>query len=423
MTILIKNVLLDKEIKDIYIQGNTIKAIDNEIHLDADHIIDGKNKAVIPGLFNGHTHAAMTLMRGYADDMHLMPWLEEKIWPLESKITEDDVYWGAKLAILEMIKTGTTCFIDMYHQFPGTLRAIEEMGLRGLITQAVFDFDQPQMAEKYKKLITDFHEKSQHFPDRIKFALGPHAIYTVSTDLLKWISTYAIDNNLKIQIHLSETENEVNDSIEKFGKRPVQYLHSIGFLNNNVSLAHCVHLDDTDIKTLAKTGAQVVHNPASNLKLASGNQFRYTELKKAGIPICIGTDGTSSSNNLDMLEAIKIASLNGKAVSKDPTIWTAEETLKAATESAEQITGFKIGKIEVGYLADINLIRLNVPEMIPNFNLASNLVYSANGSVVDTVICDGKILMQNRLVEGEEEIMENANRVAFDLTKRINSSK
>jgi 5-methylthioadenosine/S-adenosylhomocysteine deaminase len=418
MRILIKNIELNKTLQDILITGNTISKIGKDIVCDAEKIIDGTGKAAVPGMVNGHTHAAMTLMRGFADDMHLMPWLSEKIWPLEQKLTEEDVYWGAKLACLEMIKTGTTLFVDMYHFFGGTARAVDEMGLRGMLCFAGFDFNNPELTVQYKKNVEKYFKSMSNYSSRIKFAMGPHAIYTVSTDMLKWIRDFASINHLRIHTHLSETIGEVNDSIKAFGKRPVQYLDAIGFLGSDVSFAHCLYIDDDEIKLLANKGCQVVHNPASNLKLASGNRFRHTDLKKAGITVCLGTDGPCSGNNLDMYEAMKLAALTGKVAWQDPTVWNSQETFATATEVAEVLTGFKTGKIEEGYLADICLVNLNLPEMTPNFNLISNLVYSASGNVVDTVICDGKVLMENRHVPGEEEIIRKANAVAHHLVSR-----
>jgi 5-methylthioadenosine/S-adenosylhomocysteine deaminase len=418
MSILIKNIELNETRQDILIQGNSISQIGSEIHFNADKIIDGSNMAVIPGLLNGHNHAAMTLLRGWADDMPLMPWLQEKIWPVENNIIEEDVYWGAKLACLEMIRSGTTTFIDMYHHFQGTARAVEEMGMRGMLTYAGFDFFNPDQSEICKAKVEENFNLMHRYSDRIKYALGPHAIYTVSAPLLKWLRNFANANKVRIHTHLSETMVEYENSLKDFGFSPVQYLNSLGILGNDVSLAHCVHLSDTDIKILTDTGCQVVHNPASNMKLASGNTFRFKDLKNAGIPVALGTDGPSSSNNLDILEAMKLASLTGKIKSDDPTIWNAEETFACAVEHTETITGWKTGKIEVGYLADLCLVNLNLPEMTPNFNLISNLVYSANGSCIDTVICDGKILMEHRHVPGEEEIMKKANEIAHDLVRR-----
>ena len=306
----------------------------------------------------------------------------------------------------------------MYHHFPGAIRAVNEMGLRAVLSHAGFDFDNQDIAEKYKKNIAYYYKLMDSYPDRIKFAMGPHAIYTVSTKLMKWIGDFAKDNKLRIQTHLSETQLEVENSIKKFGLTPAQYLNSIGFLNSNVSLAHCIYLNNDDIKAIADNGCQVVHNPASNMKLSSGSGFRFADLKAAGIPVCLGTDGTCSGNNLDMYETMKLAALMGKVSWQNPTLWTAEETFKIATETAELISGFKTGKVEEGYLADLCLVKLNLPEMTPNINLISNLVYSANGHVVDTLICDGKVLMENRIVPGEDEILRKAGEVAFDLINR-----
>jgi len=418
MSILIKNVELNKIKQDILIEGNVITKIGCGIECEANKIIDGSDKAAVPGLTNGHTHAAMTLMRGYADDMQLMPWLEDKIWPLENKLTEEDVYWGAKLACLEMIKSGTTLMVDMYHHLSATARATNEMGIRGMLTFAAFDFDQPNLSEKYKKKLEAYYQSMSQYSDRVKFAMGPHAIYTVSTGLMKWIRDFASEHQLRIQTHLSETKGEVENCIQKFGMRPVEYLKSIDFLGTDVSFAHCLYLNDDEIKILANYGCQVVHNPASNLKLASGNRFRFTDLKNAGVTICLGTDGTSSGNNLDMYETMKLAALNGKVAWDDPTLWKAEETFAVASETAETLTGFKTGFIKEGYLADICLVNLNLPEMTPNFNLISNLVYSANGNCIDTVICDGKVLMENRYVPGEEEIMKKVREIATDMVRR-----
>lgn len=418
MRILIKNCELNHLVTNILIEDNIIKQIAPNIQPFADKVIDATRKAVVPGMFNGHTHAAMTLMRGYADDMPLMPWLQEKIWPLEQKLTEDDVYWGAKLACLEMIKTGTTTMIDMYHFFGATARAVDEMGLRAMLTYAGFDFEIQEKASFYKKEVQLYHKMMSNYSSRIEFAMAPHAIYSVSKSLLKWIRDYATDNGLRIHTHISETIGEVNDSVKTHGLRPVQYLQLIGFLGPDVSFAHGLYLDSDEIKVLADNGCQVIHNPASNLKLASGNHFLFKELKEAGVPIALGTDGTSSGNNLDMYETMKLASLTGKVAYNDPTVWNATETFEVATASAEKLTGFKTGKIEEGYLADLCLVNLNLPELTPNFNLISNLVYSANGNCVDTVICDGKVLMENCCVPDEDEIMQKAAEVAYNLAQR-----
>ena len=351
MSILIKGALLDGAVTDVYIEKKEIRQVGADLQVQADQVIDGRRKALIPGFVNAHTHAAMTLFRGFGDDMPLMPWLEQKIWPNEAKLTREDVYWGTKLACLEMIKSGTTTFFDMYHKFRATADAVEEMGLRALLAGVCFDHFKPELAEKSKreneKLVVDV----ENYSKRIRYAVGPHAIYTVSGELLQW------------------------------------------------------------------TGTGVAHCPISNMKLASGIQFKFCEMRKAGVTVALGTDGCSSSNNLDMIEAMKLASLLGKAWRKDPEAIPASEIFQAATEAGALAIGLKAGRIAEGYLADLCLVDLDIPAFTPNHNFVSNLVYAANGSCIDTVICDGKILMQDKKVPGEEEIMEHTAELAYKLVR------
>lgn len=403
---------------DILIEGNIIKQIGKGIECKASKTIDGSGKAVIPGLINGHTHAAMTLFRGFADDMKLMPWLEEKIWPNEAKLTRDDVYWGSKLACLEMIKSGTTTFLDMYQKFQGTADAVEEMGIRGFLSAACFDRFDPLLTEKGKQECEKLYKVAEEYGSRVQYTVGPHAIYTVSGPFLQWIDQFARERNLLIHLHLSETEEEVKNSIAKFGLSPVRYLYKLGVLSPRLVVAHGIYIDDDEVRMLADHNVKVVHNPASNLKLASGIRFKFKEMKQAGIKVGLGTDGCSSSNNLDMIETMKLASLIGKAWRNDPEILTAHEMLDAATSVGADILGLNAGRVKEGALADLVLVDLNVPAFTPNFNFVSNLVYAANGSCVDTVICNGKILMQGRKVPNEEIIMEEAARRAYDLIKR-----
>lgn len=418
MSILIKNVLLNDKTTDIYIDRKEIKQIGEGLTLPADKIIDGTRKAVIPGLVNAHTHAAMTLFRGFGDDMPLMPWLEQKIWPNEAKMTREDVYWGAKLACLEMIKSGTTTFFDMYQKFKGTADATEEMGLRGVISGVCFDHFQPDQAEKCKRHNEKLINEAASYSKRIQYALGPHAIYTVSGELLQWCHQFAKEHNILIHLHLAETEGEVENSVKHFGLTPVRYLYKLGILSPRLVIAHGIYIDDDEIRILADHGVKVVHNPASNMKLASGISFKFKEMREMGITVGLGTDGCSSSNNLDMIEAMKLASLLGKAWRKDPEATTANEMLRAATSEGASMLGLNTGRIEEGYLADLCLIDLNMPAFTPNFNFISNLVYAANGNCVDTVICDGKVLMENKKVPGEDEIMERAAEAAYHLIKR-----
>lgn len=418
MSILIKEVELNGASTDIYIENKYIKQIGVGLPVTAKTVIDGRRKAVIPGFVNTHTHAAMTLFRGFGDDMPLMPWLEKKIWPNEAKLTKEDVYWGAKLACLEMIKSGTTTFFDMYHKFHATAEAVKEMGVRAVISSACFDRFQPELREISKQTIEKLYKEMDRYDSRIHFSVGPHAIYTVSGELLQWADAFSQEHRVSVQLHLAETEGEVENSIKQFGMTPVRYLYKLGVLSPRLLISHGIYVDADEIRMLADHEVKVAHNPASNMKLASGMNFKYKEMRQAGITIGLGTDGCSSSNNLDMIEAMKLASLLGKVWRKDPEAVTAEEIFHSATAAGASVIGLKAGCIAEGYLADLSLVDLNMPAFTPNFNFISNLVYAANGNCIDTMICDGKLLMQNKKVPGEDEIMERAAQIAYDLMKR-----
>ncbi|MDR3134311.1 MAG: amidohydrolase [Prevotellaceae bacterium] len=414
MRILIKNIQIGQQPADIFIDGQFIKKTGEGLCDDADKVIDGTGKAAVPGFFNMHTHSAMTLFRGFGDDMPLERWLNEKIWPYERKLTEEDVYHGTRLACLEMIKTGTTCFNDMYMTYPAVLRAVEEMGLRAALGATIFDYFQPEVAEQFKRAT----EKNFAIPrsGRISFALAPHAIYTVSGDTLQWVRDFAAAHRLLIHLHLAETQTEYQHAVKDFGLSPVRYLHKLKLLSPQLVLAHCLYVDEEEIQLLADHGVKVVHNPNSNLKLGSGHRFKYSEMKAAGITIGIGTDGCGSSNNLDILEAAKIAALLQKGWRCDPTVMPAGETLQCITENGASILQVNAGEIAPGALADLCLVDLQSPAFTPNFHFASNLLYSAShGGCVDTVLCDGRILMENRRVPGEKDILENAARTARKL--------
>ncbi|MDY5858232.1 MAG: amidohydrolase [Porphyromonas sp.] len=418
--ILIKNAFDGNRQIDLLIEGNRIARIAEHIEPNADwQVIDATGKAIIPGLINTHTHAAMTLLRGYGDDLPLMTWLQDYIWPIEDKMTEEDVYIGAKLAMLEMIKTGTTCYLDMYmHPLMGA-KAAEEMGLRAMISYTLFDQGNPERArldrERSAKYLEQFRSD---FSDRILFNLGPHAIYTVSGEQLQFCHDFCRQHGLKIHLHLSETEGEVEECIRLHGLRPVKYLEQLGILSEHLILAHVIWVDDEEMDLLAKYNVSVVHNPASNMKLASGYAFKYEEMKRRGIRIGLGTDGCSSSNNLDMFTAMRLASFLGKVWRFDSTAVKADDIFASATSIGADILGIDAGVLAEGKLADLCLIDLDRPEMVPVHNLTSNLVYSASGAFVDTVICDGRILMQGGYVEGEEEIIRQAREVAARLVPK-----
>ena len=414
MSILIKNVLLDKKETNVYIEDNIIQEIGKKT--EADYVIDGKNKAVIPGMVNTHTHAAMCLFRGYADDMNLEEWLQTKIWPLELKLKPEDVYMGTKLACLEMIKTGTTTFNDMYFFMESAAKSIDEMGLRAFLSYGFIDlFNDEKREKEIKKTKETIRNIENMHSDRIKPSLGPHAVYTVSEEGLRWIKDYADEKNLLVHFHLAETKKENEDFVKKYSKKPIKYLEEIGFLDKKLIAAHCIWLNNDDINLLEKHNVKISYNPVSNMKLASG-VFNYQKMKK--LTVSLGTDGCASNNNLDMFEEMKIGSLLQKSYFNDETIMPAKEIFSIATENGAKALGLNAGKIEEGKLADVLLIDLKKPELTPNHDLISDLVYSANGSAVDTTICNGKILMKNRRVKNEEEILEKVKKVALDLISR-----
>jgi 5-methylthioadenosine/S-adenosylhomocysteine deaminase len=418
MSILITGVRLNGETMDIFIEENRIEQIGDKLTVKADEVIAGEGMAAVPSFINGHTHAAMTLLRGYADDMPLQEWLETKIWPVEAHMTENDVYWGTKLACLEMIKTGTTFFNDMYWHWRGTARAVQEMGIRAAISAVFIDLFDAQKAKEQMALNEELYAARDEFGPRVAFTLGPHAIYTVSEEALRWCAEFARDKGVLIHFHLSETEQEVQDCLRDHGVRPVKYLEQIGFLGPHLVASHCVWLDDEEMDILEAHEVRVVHTPISNLKLSVGGVFPYPQLHDNGVIICLGTDGCSSNNNLDMLETAKVASLLQKFYNNSPIVMPAAETLALITSQGARAFGLECGVIEEGQWADIALVNLELPQLTPHFHLDSDLIYAAHGSCVDTLICDGKVLMQGGRVAGEEEIMAKARETAFDLVER-----
>ncbi|MGA9100119.1 MAG: amidohydrolase [Methanotrichaceae archaeon] len=385
---------------DILIDGTRITKVGRNLQAESsEEVIDGRGKLAIPGLINSHTHLAMTLFRGYADDMSLMPWLTEKIWPLEARLTGEDILWGVKLGCLEMIRFGITCFNDMYYFMEETATATKEMGLRAFPSQVVFD-SKPE----FRKETEDFIRRWKG-DDLIHPAVGPHAIYTCSEDTILWAKETAEKNDVMLHIHLSETRGEVEDSMKLHGNSPVEYLDSLGLLSPKVLAAHCVWLSDGDISLLAKRGVNVAHCPVSNLKLAAGIA-PVEKLMAAGANVCIGTDGVSSNNNLDLFEEMKVAAITQKNALCRPDAVKAMEVWQMATVNAYKAFGLNIGLCE-GALADLALINLRRPWFSPETNMISHLAYAMPGEV-DTTIVNGRILMRDGVIPGEELILERA---------------
>ena len=419
-SILIKESLIGGATQDLLIVDNRIDKIGTDLlPIDEDTIIlDGRDKAVVPGLCNGHTHCAMTLFRGYGDDLPLQTWLEDYIWPVEAHMTEEDIYVGALLGCVEMIQSGTTCFLDMYTAPEATARAVLETGIRANLSYTLFDRGDAERAQLDRDNCYRYEQLFAELPERIGWSVGPHAIYTVSGDQLHFAKEFAEEHEIPIHLHLSETEREVKDCIAEHGTTPVRYLEQIDALSSRCIMAHSLWLDDEELDILARHGCTLVHNPASNMKLASGGRFRYEEMKERGISVAIGTDGCSSSNDLDMYIAMRMASLLGKVWRYDPTAVCAPDIYRSATEVGYAMLGLKGGRIEEGYLADLCLIDLQAPSMVPCHNLTSNLVYAGSSTIVSTTIVDGAILMRDREIVGMERIIEMARRTAHDLLHR-----
>ena len=394
--------------RDILIKDRKIAKIGPDLrNEDGDEVIDGRGKLAIPGLINGHTHLAMTLLRGYADDMELMPWLQEKIWPLEARLTEEDVHWGVKLGCLELIRFGITCYNDMYYFPDTTAQATKEMGLRAFISGVVFDM-KPELLRQVEPFIRRWKGDELITP-----AVGPHAAYTCSEETLLKAKEIADRHDAMIHIHLSETREEVDGFLLSKGKSPVEYLDSLGMVNERLAAVHCVWLSEEDCYLLAERKANVVSCTVSNLKLTSGIAPLNT-MMKAGVNVCLGTDGASSNNNLSLFEEMKTTAIVQKNAYHTPAAFSAEQIWRLATENAYKAFRLNMGLV-VGALADLALIDLKKPWFCPETNILSHLVYSMAGGV-DTTIVNGKVLMREGVIPGEEEILEKAQESFLRLT-------
>ena len=417
--IILKSVLLPKASgavrADILVAGNRFEKVSTPLvpsDYDNAEIVDCSNFAIMPAFYNGHTHAAMSLLRGFADDMELYKWLSEYIWPTEAKLTPDDIAVGSRLAILEMIKSGTVFFADMYWHREQTMRVVEEMGIRAAIGVT---FAEPLMTAEAWANNVEFLKNHTGESERVQLVVMPHAIYTVGEEKTAELIELAHAENYKIHTHLSETVLELKNCQEKFGCTPVEFWKRLGGLNSNFSAAHCTHFSASDRKIFAESGATAILNPCSNMKLNSGIP-QIAEMLKDCIKLGLGTDGDSSNNNLDMQEEMKTIALLAKYLGTAETL-PAEEALKMATCNVANFFGLKAGRIEEGFLADCLLIDLNNERMVPCYNVYSNWVYSANSGAIDSVMCNGNFVMRNRHVEGEDEILRNARECA----KRLKS--
>jgi 5-methylthioadenosine/S-adenosylhomocysteine deaminase len=404
MGLTVTGALFDGETVGLRCAEGLIEAIGPGVEpREGDETIDAGGAPLVAPLVNGHTHAAMTLFRGSGGDLPLMPWLEERIWPVEAKLEAEDVYWGTRLACAEMIRTGTTRFWDMYWQPEATARAVTDAGIRATVGAPLFDAD--GKAEGLRKSAEESLAMLAEQDSRISPALAPHAIYTVSEESLRWIAALGAERGVPIQIHLAETAPEVEGCIAAHGLRPALYLDQLGMLNERTVLAHGVWLDPGELALVAERGATVVTNPVANMKLAVGGVFPHPAARAAGVAVGLGTDGAGSNDSLDLLADLKTFALAQKHAAGDPTAIDAAEAWAVATGARAPLLG--AGRLAAGEAADFLLLRgdsaaLGIGE------LTAGLVYAASGAVVDTTVVAGRVLMRGGEVPEEAEIVARA---------------
>lgn len=370
-----------------------------------DDILDGTGAALLPGLVNGHTHAAMTLLRGFGGDLPLTEWLEQKVWPAENRLTDDAVYWGTRLACAEMIRTGTVRFWDMYWRPLAVARAVDDAGLRATVGLPLIDGLDPARGEALRADALRSLDELADCDRRITPSLTPHGIYTVSEESLRWVAEHAAQHALPVHIHFLEIEDEVTGCMQRAGIRPGPYVDRIGLLTPRTVLAHGTWMDEPELDLVAASGATVVTNPVSNLKLAVGRVFPYAPVRARGIPVGLGTDGASSNNGLDMLQDVKFLALAQKHAQGDPAALPADEAWSVATGELAPALGAT--PLAVDAPADFILVRRDAPELGPA-NFTANLVYAASGAVVDATVVAGRVLMREGRVEGVGEIRAKA---------------
>lgn len=387
---------------------------------EPDEIINGIGQLALPGLINAHTHMAMSLLRNYADDMPLMSWLSDKIWPVEAGLTPNDVYLGTMLSIAEMIRTGCTTFNDMYFEMEEVAKAVEQSGVRATLGRGMIGNDREglEKLENTRTLFKDWHGKAD---GRIRVSVAPHAPYTCSDGFILKSIDLAKELGTEIHIHLSESIDEVSESLEKYKMTPIQKMEQLGMFKLKTNAAHCVHLYDQDFEILKANDVSVLYNPSSNMKL--GNGFAsINRMLDQGINVALGTDGASSNNNINMFEEMHLCALVNKGITGDPTALPAYKALEIATINGAKALGIDhlTGSLKIGKKADLILMDLNKPHLCPQYDLIAMLVYSAAASDVKSVMVDGRFLMRDYVIEtfDEKNIMESANKAAHALINR-----
>lgn len=423
--ILLKDITVEGAQKDILIEKGLISKIEPAgscaFWNPAGDIetMDCSGKVAIPGFVNMHTHSPMSLMRGVGEDMKFHSWLA-RIWDLEDRwLSPEYVEMATKVACLEMIRTGTTTFNDQYWYFESSIKAARQMGLRIATGYDVMDKSNPEEAARQREQCVSKSEPYlESREEGLVFEVAFHSIYSVSEEMMLWTAGFAEKHGLNLHIHLCETRKEVEDcKAAHAGMTPVEYLDSLGILSPRVIAAHTLWVTPHDIEILSERGVHCVHNINSNTKLASGYRFLYNEMRDAGVNICIGTDGCASSNNLDILEAMKSSAIYQKAWRDDPSALPLGELLDMATLNGSRALGIDSGKIEEGRIADINIVNTDNTFFLSPAPFLANLVYSAHSDCIDSVICNGRFLMRHREISGEKEILASARKMLSSLDK------
>lgn len=403
---------LDGEPVDLISEGGTITGLGSKLELpEGARVLDGSGLLLIPPLVNAHTHAAMTLFRGRGGDLPLMRWLKEVIWPVEERLEPEDVYWGTRLACLEMARNGVSDFWDTYWHGPEVARAVRDAGLRAVVGPTVLTLPGGSGTGSGQELGEELDRIGSLDP-RIRASVAPHSIYTVSSGRLEELAELAREKDLPVQIHLSETAREVEDCIEENGLRPAFYLDRLGLLGPATLLAHGVWLDREELDLIAERGATVVTNPVANQKLTVGRTFPWSEARDAGVPVGLGTDGPGSNDSLDPLEDLKFFALAQREASDGPAPVPVGEAFRVATGQASDLLGGE--RLAPGGPADFALVDLDSPQMALGDPL-SNLVYTATGAAVETLVVDGRVVCNRGQVDEGQEIVARAREVARKL--------
>lgn len=412
MGIILRNILCGDARKDICIEDRRIAKIvpplTNVEGFGTAEVMDCSGKAAVPGFINMHAHSPMSMMRGIGEDMVFSDWLE-KIWEIEAKINHDFIYWSTKVAAIEMLKGGITTFNDQYWSFQATMKAAQELGIRVSTGYDLLDKNDAYESERQKEQCMERFAQFIPEEDGNIFTLNFHAVYSVLEPTMIWAAQFARENGLRLHIHLCETRKEVEDCKALHGGlTPVEYLDRLGVLGPDVIAAHTLWLTEHDVEILARNRVTCVHNINSNTKLSSGYRFLYNELRDAGVNICIGTDGCASSNNLDILEALKTAALVQKAWRDDPKAMPLNELFSMATANGAAALGINSGVLEEGKTADISIIDMENTYFLSPAPFLANLIYSAHSECVHSVLVNGRFVMRDRVIEGEEEILRTA---------------